>query len=293
MAGTSHTYSVSSCLPSYEASLRAAAATRATGRLACAQNAANGWCWDSAIAWMAASFGCSGCNCQADLSALLTQTGCCAPKVNDFLQVSLDYPATYLPAGQQSMRVRGSGTFTYTHTARYSRTMLTRADLAFHGAVSCIGNSSEQWAIVESPCPSTLASPPAAEFPVTLAWERVSANPALKAELEQSLQADTARNLGVRSSQIINGSLQQGTGQVQLRTSGSASASASSGRRQTASTGANCAYRFQVDAATEADALRLRFASSAACGSAQPSPWRASSSELLLASSTCSPSRSS
>lgn len=256
------TGSVSSCLTAYETALREAAQTSVYGRLACAQNAANAYCYDNMVAWMAAAGGCSGCTCSVDTAALLQTSGCCTPLVNDALQVSLDFPASYLPAGTRTVRVnrgmvRGETTFTYTHTARYSQSQLTRADLAFHGVVACNGNTSALWSIVESPCPTTLAAPPAAEFPVSLAWERVSANPTLKADLESSLRADTARNLGVKSKQIVNGTLARGTGEVQLRTTASASAGASAAsRRQTTatSTGANCAYQFQVDAATEADA---------------------------------------
>jgi hypothetical protein len=242
------TSSVNSCLPSYEAAIRGSVLIGRTGALLCSQNAASAYCYDLALQWAGASATCNGCTCSVDTSALLTTTGCCTPFISDFLQVTFDYPASYLPSGQQRIRSSTGSSYSFTHTARYSRPQLTRADVPFGGVVGCIGNTSAQWAVVESACPSTLASPPEASYPVTLAWDVVSATPALKAELEDSLKADTARNLGVSPRKIVNGTLVRGNGEVRLRTSASASG------RQTTTNGANCRFTFRMDAATTAEA---------------------------------------
>ena len=232
------------CLTTFEASLRGAATTGAIGRLLCAKNRASTprWCYDDLMGYLSLSS-----SCPAEPAAMLTQSGCCLPLINDAVRMMLPtFPATYLPSGQRTIvyNMTSRAAFTYTHTSLYARTSLDRSVQPMAGVVACAGNTTEQWTLVESSCPPVLSTRPSASMPVTLAWERVSANPALKARVEASLRADVAVAAGVGPDQIVNAQLVQGTGTVQLR---------AASRRQ-ASTGANCQFTFEVDGATEAEA---------------------------------------
>ena len=251
------------CKSRLETSLVSANTVARMGDLYCAQNAANTYCYDHmnsmsvAAASCAAACAASTCPSQAVTEQAMADAGCCMPKMNAFLRTvfhaafagsAADVPDMIFPSGTVSVRSPRSDRsviWTYSHTPLYARARLTRGDQPMTAMFGCAGNASSLWSIVETPCATTLASPPSSSIPVTMSWAAVSADPSQKRILEDSLSADVAATAGVSKAQVINGTLGQGTGTVQLR---------SSSRRQTAATGPNCKFTFSIDAADAATA---------------------------------------
>lgn len=241
-------YQTSYCLPTLERNLREAEQMRVAGNALCAQNANGDFCmWRIYDLISDFTVGCT------DVATDVTSAGCCLPLWNDMVRLeSTSFAATYLPSGTRTAKyysytTYNTTTFTYTHTSLYSRPSLTRAQQPANNLLTCsaVSNSSDFWALVESPCPSMLAAPPKREITVNLAWARVIADAALRANIEASLRADTAAAMGVAITRVINGSLAENTAvAIQLR---------SETRRATA-TGSGCKYVFNVDGASEAEA---------------------------------------
>jgi len=236
----------SACVTNLEASLRTAETMRVSGNALCAQNAAGDFCmWR--IASLSYDLAVGSCTAVA---SDVTGAGCCMPLWNDFARMTSSYyPATYLPPGARTVTYNTTSMYSYTHTAMYAYPALNRAQQPANQVVSmcsAVANTSAYWNVVESDCPAMLASPPMRTVPVMLAWSRVVADPALRANIEASLRLDTASAMGIPARRVLNGSLAENTAvSIQLR---------SDTRRASSSTGSACSYVFSVDAASAADA---------------------------------------